>query len=289
MKSATAFLVFCFIAPAFSASFTYQNGVITLYSGDVSFEGINDAGQIAGYQGTTVGTLTSFVYANGVYTPITQPGEALKALAINNAGQVFLNRELGSNAGFIYDNGTRTQIPDHPGAIGTTVYQGINTSGTALGSYGGFMYFTYSAGTFTDLALGNWSAIGIADSGQVFGYYLDNGGHAHGFIDTNGSSATFDVPGALNTTLRAISSNGYLAGTSTLGNYVDINGSFSFFHLSGYSFFPTGVNSSGEVVGVAFSGPVDSPEPAPLTLVGSALTAMAAMRARRSQRFRADG
>jgi hypothetical protein len=63
------------------SAFTFENGVYTLYPGLPIFAGINDAGQIVGYNADNSG---GFLFSNGVFPPIAGPGRA--PIGINNAG-----------------------------------------------------------------------------------------------------------------------------------------------------------------------------------------------------------
>ena len=78
--------------------------------------------------------------------------------------------------------------------------------------------FTYSGGTYTSLAgpTGSIStnAVGISDTGVIVGSYATSlNSPVFGFIYEGGNYATFNVSGAISTTLRGISPDGrYLSG-----------------------------------------------------------------------------
>jgi hypothetical protein len=106
-----------------------------------STEGIavNDAGTIVGaYDLSNPGTGTnSFVYANGVFTPVAMPGEQVTQVDdINDAGLIVggaSNDGFVTGPGFVDDNGVFTAI-SVPGALDTYI-DGINDRGQVAGIF----------------------------------------------------------------------------------------------------------------------------------------------------------
>src|SRR5438067_900286 len=188
--------------------FLQTNGVVTIIDapgipGDpakatVAWD-INNAGQIV------VSSLAGhFLYANGVFTFISLPGNAT---GINDIGQ--LVGTFGGGAGlhgFLDTNGLLTTI-DFPGPNYGTYASGINNAGQIVGFFSdisGEHGFLDTNGVFTSIDFpGTFTqAYGINDAGQIVG---STGGCGHGFVYTNGVFTTFDFPGA--TCTRALALN----------------------------------------------------------------------------------
>jgi probable HAF family extracellular repeat protein len=184
-------------------SFLYSNGTYTGVPGPYSggnggpwAEGINDAGQIVGYDSrfilvphTSYGKVIGFVYANGAFTIIDDPlavtpgGISFNPLGtfakgINNAGQVvgYYNASGGAIHGFLYSGGSYTTLDDPLGAGGTYA-TGINNAGQIVGYFkdvnGGIHGFLYSGGAYTTiddpLASGGTYVYDINDAGRIVG------------------------------------------------------------------------------------------------------------------------
>lgn len=186
------------------------------------FYGINDIGQVVGdYWDGSVGH--GFLYSAGTYTTLSDPlGTATFAFGINNLGQVVGKYFNGSGAHiFIYSGGTYTTLNDPYGAGG-------------------------SLGT---------NVLGINDSDQIVGSYLDSGGVRHGFLYNNGSYTTLDDPlaGAIGTEANGINDAGQI-----VGEYWDSNNVLHGFLYSGgtYTTLNTSnaydINDLGQIVGVSF-------------------------------------
>jgi probable HAF family extracellular repeat protein len=162
--------------------------------------GINNSGQIVGYDGQ------GFLDTDGSFTTITVPvpNYSTSAYGINNKGQImgwYSEYSSGMSHGFLDTGGSFTTI-DVPGATYTQAY-GINDSGQIVGVYGGRTGrphgFLDTAGSFITINGPHdtyTQANGINNSGQIVGTYSNNFNNvAHGFLYTNGSLTTFDVPG----------------------------------------------------------------------------------------------
>lgn len=121
--------------PAGFEGFSYKNGSIRsiLYPGAIFTEtfGVNDAGQIIGSYADTLGLMHSFIYADGKFTPVNVPGQAM---GINNNGQIvgYLSGPSGFE-GFVYNHGGVTTL-SVPGSVATQAL-GINDAGQVVGTY----------------------------------------------------------------------------------------------------------------------------------------------------------
>lgn len=192
--------------------FQYSNGVYTTIDHPgvnqqttspfgTTLTGINNSGQIVGNYGNnyvngvySVST-HAFTYSNGVFTTIDDPNsDWTTASSINNNGQIVGTTSTYNNAashqlysGFIYFNGTFTQL-NHPDA----------------GGYGTFI-------------------TGNNDLGQVVGYYDDSSYVTHGFVYLNGvytslplvnyvDSSDSSFPQTLNNYVYDINNNGQILG-----------------------------------------------------------------------------
>ena len=259
----------------FDQGYIDNNGTFTLIPGNFNgggsqVFGINNNGAVVGSGGSQSG---NFIYNNGAYTYLsgsTFDGFPLLPRGINNNNEVvgnnYFNPSNGYTNGFLYDNGNYTRILP----IGA-------------GNY-------YSG------------AFGINDSGEIVGYY-DNNGTSLGFVDNNGSFTSISAPNPSdNLVLYGISDNGYMVGTisgfNSFQSFIDENGTFTTINVPGATqTVVRGVNDSGDVVGYytnssgtfGFLGtPVSSvsatPEPSALVLVGSGLLLLGVARVFR-QRF----
>jgi hypothetical protein len=167
-----------------------------------------------------------------------------------------------------------------------TVFTGVNDAGQVVGFYGTLNEstetgvtngFIDNAGTFTELdvtGVANVSATtpsGINAAGQIVGSYqtLDPTTFAtatHGFLDTDGTFTSFDVPDVANSSdTRATGINGTdeivghyettdpVTFDITTHGFIDNAGAFTSFDMPGIANLdatvPTGVNDAGEIVG----------------------------------------
>lgn len=100
---------------------------------------INDSGAIVGAYGlSSPGTETnSFLYANGVFTPVAMPGEQVTQVDdINDAGLIVggaSNDGFATGPGFVDDNGVFTAV-SVPGSIDTYI-DAVNDRGQLAGVY----------------------------------------------------------------------------------------------------------------------------------------------------------
>ena len=179
--------------------------------------GINDNGNIVGQSNNSSGFYLPSASSTSFATIFQPPGtsaDVVNAQGINDKGLIVgfylgndgqahgfdaktANISNGSLVGAAITDPTIPNIPGEPGA--TFVFSqilGVNDDGTAVGYYGdstgsqhGFLYNT-STGLYTFLddpaaAFSNGVEVtqitGIANSGEIAGFYTDAGGVAHSF------------------------------------------------------------------------------------------------------------
>jgi uncharacterized membrane protein len=152
--------------------------------------GINSAGEIVGsYESIVrlsppINTFGGFLLSGGSYTNFSQLGSAN---GINSAGQIV---GAGNGHGYLLSGGSLTMLDVPGGTGGTATYpNGINNAGQIVG----------------------YSQAGIAGLG---------GGPADGFLFSNGTYTTIDVPSATSTFAQGINDLGDI-----VGYYTDSSGS----------------------------------------------------------------
>ena len=266
---------------------------------DTVAEGINNNGQIVGYQtGPMNNIFEGFVWDGITYTPIDVPG-AFHTIAqgINDLGLIVgYDDSAAGRQGFLDNGGVFTTI-SYPGASETLAY-GINNQGQIAGTYqlpnGHSRGFIYDNGTYT-----NFSILGAVDTGVVgigngpygplVGYY-DAGFSTpiHGFVGNIFGYTPIDYPGAVDTFVTGIP----VGGTNNPGNvgfYVDSRGVTHSFRYDQFGYtnidYPgaatthaNGINDPGTVVGwydpppqkYGFYG-VPTPEPSSWILLVAAI------------------
>ncbi len=177
----------------------WTSGVATVQAGlSGTANGINNAGQIAGYR-STGGGFGAYVYSAGVTSNIpTLGGTSNVTAAINNAGQVVGQSTLAGNTNthaFLYSGGVAKDL----GALNPTDFSyanGLNefgkvvgTSSTQAGVYSAFYYDGTSMinlNQHLDASSVGWTlseATSINDLGQIVGYGMI-GGQQHAFLLT---------------------------------------------------------------------------------------------------------
>jgi uncharacterized membrane protein len=203
------------------------------------------------------------------YMTIDEPGSYFtRAYGINGSDQIvgsvnFTGGVLPTH-GFIYANGAFTNF-DFPGTTLTEPYA-INSVGQIVGSYSGVHGFLYAGGTFTTIddpntigRSGFTVATGINDSGTIVGYYwaLNSngiGGTFSGFIYSNGTFQTINVPGANDSAATGINNAGQIVLNGGLGAFLYTNGVFTPIQVPGaFQTSVTAINNVGQIGGM-FSG-----------------------------------
>jgi probable HAF family extracellular repeat protein len=100
-------------------------------------------------------------------------------------------------------------------------------------------------------------ALGINDSGEIVGDYVDNSDNSHGFLDVGGVFTTIDFPGIPPgnfTKAFGINDSGVIVGTystgSGLAGFLDIGGAFTRIDFpDALSTEAFGINNNGDIVG----------------------------------------
>ena len=221
------------------------------------FTGINNAGQIVGYNEDDNHGL---FYSGGNLTEMDLP-----AYGINNIGQIPVT------GGFLNSDGSFTPIGSPPIPFCCTAAYGINDMSQIVGSllywngidisaYHGFLY---SAGNFTiidapgaDPWYGNTYPQGINNAGQIVGYFdaAGYGGREYGYLlDTDGSYTTIDPPGSSDTWVYGINNAGQIVGTfydSQSGHgFLYVGGGVTLIDVPGALFTNAfAVNDGGQIV-----------------------------------------
>jgi hypothetical protein len=175
--------------------FTYDTGVFTTIVDNGMSPipvAINSHGAVAGYYEPPRARESSFLYKAGTITPIPlKNAQFVQSFAINAKGVVVGQAVDGESVqvGFVYAHGrTRTYLA--PGAA-STYFDGINDTGVISGAafdssnnpLGGVVL---DHGDFSFLNVPNETgtgALGINNSGQVIGNYVDSNG-AETFLAT---------------------------------------------------------------------------------------------------------
>jgi hypothetical protein len=131
------FAISAVVSPAYAQTnfvqtgFLYDNGSYELIappgSTNATATGINNAGQIIGYNGGVGG----YLYSGGSYTTIAPPGSFSQANAINDSGQIV--GIMGNSTGFLYSGGGFTTI-SVPGSTYTDALA-VNGVGQVAGIY----------------------------------------------------------------------------------------------------------------------------------------------------------
>jgi len=178
---------------------------------------------------TPTSSASAFFFKSNVYKAIKPASSATDSFAfgVNKSGQIvgFYIDALDTVHGFISD-GTDTSTFDYPGATGTTML-GINDSGDIAGGFSkggnsdGFLY-NKSKNTFTTISYPSATethAYSVNSSDVVVGWYMDTGGHEHGFVWNSGSYSSLDYPGASWTNILGINNSGLIAGTYQSGGF----------------------------------------------------------------------
>jgi len=179
-------------------------------------DGINNAGQIVGYSFLANGTYHAFEYQGGVMTDVNPilGGTNSAAYAINASGQIVGNSYsptmtdpigYSNMTSFIDTGGSVTTIATLPGGYTGGFATAINSSGQVAGEaftyngpyqqifpYEAYLYSPGGGGTLTDLGnldpgVGNSSAAGINDSGQVVGNSWTTDGSDRAFLYSGGT------------------------------------------------------------------------------------------------------
>ena len=148
-------------------------------------------------------------------------------------------------------------------AMKSVLMLGVAAVGMMMASGGASAQTRADGYTFTPInaplagtAAGQGTVIrGVNGAGQMVGWYATSSNSVNGFVDTNGTFTTIDVPGATMTEAYGINNAGQITGyyvnsSGTNIGFLDTNGTFSNVWVSGSSLTqPTGINNSGQITG----------------------------------------
>ena len=207
------------------------------------------------------------------FTSFDPPGSAETiSFHINDLGEVvgIYYDSLNAGHGFLLQGGSFS-IVDFAGEVGGVQPEGINNSIEITGAYGdsnqvvhGFLL--QPDGSLMNIdppaSAGYTEAAEINNSGTIVGRYYGNSGGFQGFVFSNGSYTTINVPGATNTSLFGINNRGDI-----VGDYIDASGVTHGLLLSNGNMttidFPgstntnsQSINDRGEIVGSTVIGGV---------------------------------
>jgi uncharacterized membrane protein len=236
-------------------------------AGGDTVEAINDIGAIVGTAtAANEQTFNAFLFFHGKFTPFKFPGSSRTAAHdINNRAQIvgeYADR-FDNLHGFVVHSGGFQTI-DFPGTS-FTVVEGINDFGDMVGLFlndsnqAFATSFLLHKGKFTKLSFpgadpGTTGAMSINNSGVIVGTYLLKSDR-HGFMVQNGHFSSIDFPGAVETQVFKISSDGDIVGTYSMPFEVShgfsfANGKFRTIDQPNTSFNSVrGVNSHDQIVG----------------------------------------
>jgi probable HAF family extracellular repeat protein len=200
-----------------SISFSHRGGASTqTMPAGFDASGINDAGQIVGYEG--------ILNSSGGVNPVSAPGSATVVVRGENNQTQLIGTYLsaGSAHGFIDTNGVFTNV-DAPLSLGSTSPEAVNDLGQIVGTFSdtvGEHGFLYANGKYTVIDIANTIFVhptGITDAGEIVGTYIKAVGTKaidHGFIDIGGTVQTFDIAGSTQTSITGVNNRGQLVGWS---------------------------------------------------------------------------
>ncbi len=184
---------------------------------------LNNADEVVGTyltQSTGVNYAQGFLYANGSFTAIEPPGATFTTPSgINSRGEIVgtYSTDISHGQGFLDINGRFTTV-DAPGATNTSL-TGINDRGTIVGNADN-AGFVDRGGCFTPVAVPgatSTDASGINDRGEIVGNYTDSSNVSHGFLYSDGTFTTIDMPadasGPFTMVVDGINDHGDIVGT----------------------------------------------------------------------------
>ena len=248
-------------------------------AGATSIEGINSAGDLVGYYGTTGdGPYHGFLLRGETFTFFDYPGaESTIVGKINDAGVIVGHAHFPSGLylGFSYDGATFTQI--RIGRMPLTFCHGINGAGYVVGGAGtsdtrafelrgsrfkminfpGSYFFAYGTGINKFNAVAGWTTDGV---------------NTHGYKFSHGTFSQIDFPDAQETEAWDINDRGVVVGWYSKGafayGFALINGRYTSVTYPGAVYtIPRAISSSGQIVGEytldysTYNGFVTSPVP----------------------------
>ena len=221
-------------AQAVNYSFSDLGTITGVYAGtNAVAKGINNLGQVAGYDGAKVFGLSShnaLVWNGNIATPLDNLPGGVKTLAwaINDAGQIAGFNDLNPVVDILnpirWDGVVPTQLDTLGGGF-MTVGSGINNNGQIVGGSWtgtGFHAVRWDGTAITDLGTLGGSestALGINDAGQAVGFAATTGDAAYRAVRWDGNTITdLGTLGGGNSDAWAINNAGQIAGDSILAD-----------------------------------------------------------------------
>jgi uncharacterized membrane protein len=189
--------------------------------------GINDEGTTVGFFVDNNGADVGFVKVHSSFVRVANPATTAapafnQLLGVNNKGTAagFYNDRDGASHAYLYQIQTRRFTPvDLPVKADSVVASGINDRGDISGFYTAGKVtsaFVIRNGHVTTLNFGgktNTQALGLNNSDQVVGSFLDSAGAMHGFVWHDGNTKQIDDPkGTAGTLVNGINNRNQLVG-----------------------------------------------------------------------------
>jgi hypothetical protein len=292
-------------APAF-AGYSIQTVTDPTGNNFVNLLGINDTGEIAGFDNNPQAQGFTLILPNH-FTAQNFPGSTSSMVtAINNSGDTAgIYTDAANNThGYTDIHGVFTTVDDHASAVFNQAL-GINNSGTTVGYYAptqagttNQIAYSQSHGVFSDVNRllpknVNSQAVGINDHNAIVGFFQPSPLTSFGFLDLGGKISEIDPLGSTFTQALGINNKGEIVGFYTDASglqhgYVDNNGAFTTFDPAGsVSTTINGVNNLGQITGFytnnndAVVGFVGTPVPEPAAPLAVALAGLMLVRWRR--------
>jgi len=179
----------------------------------IQFYGINSAGVIAGWCGTTSGTTIGFTYAKGKFKTINISGSSVvQANGINDAADVVGDYidSTGVQHGFLLVGKKLTQL-NPPGVVSTSTAWAINDKGvvTVFGFNSASTYVSFTTAnegkTYTAFNPPGQGTLGVAihainGLGDIDATIFDTANDRHGILLYKGKFYQFDDPSGVGST-----------------------------------------------------------------------------------------
>jgi hypothetical protein len=263
------FAGFLAAAPNLSAAALYNITTFLVAGGSppdfVGVGGVNNIGQIVGGFAGAGGRNTGYIRnPHGSFVTFSGPsGFDTYAEGINDLGQVILHTSSsGPPQNFLRSADGLTYLPINSAYPGDLYLEGLNNLGQIVGMLqtpgipvlGYLLNSDGSASVFQYPGASNTFAVGINNLGVIAGWYTIDV-ETHGFLrNPDGSFVSFDVPELLS--VLDINDLGEVVGSAGNQTYLrQGDGSIDFLSVPGQTLTRgTGINNSGEVVGV-YQGP----------------------------------
>ena len=235
---------------------------------------INNNGQIVGEVDSSWPSKRAFLYDGDKFVNIDYPGSAstFSASGINDSGQIVgAFRDSDGVHGFLKDGDNYAVIDPPDAQKKDTVWRasyGINNSCQVVWNLAGDSYsnsFLKDGNNYTTIVHPDAgesqrvAAVGINDSGQIVGNFMDSDLRGHGFLKDGDSYTTIDYPDAnvSGIALYGINNLGQIVGAYVVGGNTEGARSFlldkgrfiEIAHPDATSTYAYGINDSGQIVG----------------------------------------